>query len=82
MKTVALIPLAIPLTLALGACGASKGLKPAEGQSLPVAPYGATATPTPTDLLTPSTQARPERSDELLRNSERRRTDEFDLPPR
>ncbi|UVO51204.1 hypothetical protein M0208_12050 [Sphingomonas sp. SUN019] len=67
--------------LLLGGCGAAAGLKPAEGDALPVAPYGATAPPTPADLLTPSSQARPQRNDELLRQSELRRTDEFDLPP-
>ena len=66
---------------ALAGCGASRGLKPAEGDKLPGAPYGATATPTPSALLTPTTQQRPGRSDELLRNSEERRSDEFDLPP-
>lgn len=68
-------------TLALGGCGAAAGLKPAEGAALPVAPYGAKATPTPTQLLTPTTQQRPERSDELLKSSVPRRSDEFDLPP-
>ena len=70
------------LAVLLAACGASRGLKPAEGESLPVAPYGANATPTPADLLEPQPQARPGRSDELLRSSEERRSDEFDLPPR
>ena len=67
--------------LILTGCGASKGLKPEKGASLPIAPYGAHATPTPTQLLTPSNQARPERSDELLASSEERRSDEYDLPP-
>ena len=66
--------------LALGGCGAS-GLKPAPGEKLPVAPYGARATPTPAQLLTPSNQARPDRSDELLTQSQDRRSDDFDLPP-
>lgn len=70
------------LAVLLAGCGASRGLKPEPGEQLPVAPYGATATPQPGDLLTPGTQARPGRSDELLRNSEERRSDEFDLPPR
>ncbi len=69
------------LALALGGCGSASELKPVSGQSLPVAPYGATATPTPRQLLTPSNQARPQRSDELLKKSEGRRGDEFDLPP-
>ncbi len=75
----ALIGLALALLLA--ACGSMSGLKPAKGESLPVAPYGARATPSATQLLTPSNQARPARSDELLTTSEERRSDEFDLPP-
>ncbi len=67
--------------LALTACGSAKGLSPRPGESLPVAPRGAKATPTPADLLTPSTQQRPQRGDELLRSSQERRSDEFDLPP-
>lgn len=67
--------------LVLSGCGASKGLAPPKGQALPPAPYGATATPTAPELLKPSNQARPERSDELLKSSEDRRSDEFDLPP-
>jgi hypothetical protein len=31
--------------------------------------------------MTPSVQARPQRSDELLKQSEERRDDRFDLPP-
>ena len=67
--------------LVLSGCGASKGLAPPKGQALPPAPYGATARPTATELLKPSNQERPERSDELLKSSEDRRSDEFDLPP-
>ena len=73
--------LAIALALALAACGAARDLRPAPGDPLPVAPYGARATPTPAQLLTPTTQQRPQRSDELLKNSQARRSDEFDLPP-
>jgi hypothetical protein len=67
-------------TLALGGCGAA-GLTPAPGEKLPVAPYGAKATPTPAQLLTPNNQARPDRSEELLTQSQDRRSDEFSLPP-
>lgn len=67
--------------LALCGCGAANGLKPGEGASLPPKPYGAAEVPTPAQLTTPSTQARPGRSDELLLRSETRRSDEFDLPP-
>lgn len=66
--------------LTLAGCGAS-GLKPAPGETLPVAPYGARATPTPQELLKPANQARPDRSDELLTSSQERRNDDFDLPP-
>ena len=71
----------LPLALALAACGSAVGLRPPEGVALPTAPYGATATPTPPQLVTPTPQQRPQRSDELLRSSEKRRSDEFDLPP-
>ncbi|WP_419807816.1 hypothetical protein [Sphingomonas sp.] len=67
--------------LLLGACGSAVGLKPPPGVALPVAPYGATTQPTPIQLVTPTPQQRPQRSDELLRNSEERRADDFDLPP-
>lgn len=73
--------LVLVMVLALAGCGAAKQLKPPPGKILPVAPYGARATPTPPQLLTPTTQQRPQRSDELLKNSEERRSDQFDLPP-
>ncbi len=69
------------LSLALAGCGAAKQLQPAPGKSLPPAPYGATSTPTANQLLTPTTQQRPQRSDELLRQSEERPNDPFQLPP-
>ncbi|MES2337062.1 MAG: hypothetical protein V4537_03065 [Pseudomonadota bacterium] len=72
-----LVPIAL---LALASCGSRGDLKPPEGASLPVKPYGATATPTATQLLTPSVQARPVRGDDLRSNDERKR-DDFDLPP-
>lgn len=78
----AAIPAALLTLLPLAACGSAGTLAPAPGEALPVAPYGATATPTPPELLTPGAQARPARSDELLRRSKERRSDEFDLPPR
>lgn len=69
------------LVLALTGCGAADGLKPAEGKALPIAPYGAKTPPTAAQLLAPTTQQRPQRSDELLTQSDERRSDEFDLPP-
>ena len=69
------------LLLLLGGCGAREGLAPAPGQPLPVAPYGATATPTPDDLLKPPIQTRPARSDDLIESTDKRRGDKYDLPP-
>jgi hypothetical protein len=71
----------VVLALLLGGCGSAKGLRPPQGQSLPVAPVGARTPPTADELLTPTTQQRPARSDELLRRSDERRSDDFDLPP-
>lgn len=67
--------------LALAACGGKKELQPEPGQSLPPAPIAAATPSTATELMTPEVQARPRRSDELLRQSEQRRDDRFDLPP-
>lgn len=68
--------------LLLAGCGAREELKPAQGASLPVAPYGATATPGTTDLLAPTVQTRPARSEDLIESTDKRRSDKFDLPPR
>ena len=56
-------------------------LRPAEGQSLPVKPLMARATPTPEELLTPPAYANPDRVDELMKDSAPRQVDRFDLPP-
>ncbi|WP_298809717.1 hypothetical protein [uncultured Sphingomonas sp.] len=68
-------------TLPLAACGSTQDLKPAPGAALPVAPRGAAEKPSVSQLLTPSVQARPTRSNELLTKSKPRKPDEFDLPP-
>lgn len=65
----------------LTACGNRGALQPAKGEAMPPAVYGEAKAPSGEDLLVPSTQAMPERSDELLRRSEERQDDEFDLPP-
>ena len=65
----------------LAACGNRGDLQPAKGEAMPPAVYGEAKAPSGEDLLVPSTQAMPERSDELLRRSEERQDDEFDLPP-
>ena len=77
-----LAPILPPLLLlGAAACGRVTDLQPAPGKSLPVKPLLAKTTPTPEELLTPPPYARPERVDELMKRSEPRRHDPFDLPP-
>jgi hypothetical protein len=66
---------------ALTACGREAELKPAPGQALPVKPMMARTTPTVEQLLTSPPYARPDRVDELLKKSQPRAEDPFDLPP-
>lgn len=67
--------------LALPACGSRQKLTPVEGTAPAPKAYGAPMIATPDQLLTPSTQSRPERNVELRRKSEARADDPFDLPP-
>lgn len=69
------------LIMALAGCGQVAPLKPAPGQSLPVKPLMAKETPTAAQLLEVPDIARPQRVDELMRRSEPREPDRFDLPP-
>ena len=73
--------LAVALALALAGCGKQETLHPPQGASLPPKPAAAPATPTVDQLLAPTAQQRPVRSDELLLKSEVRPDDRFDLPP-
>src|SRR5947209_7793539 len=72
--------LLIAATLLVGSCGRRAELVPAPGHTLPVKPMLARATPTFDELLTPPTQARPTRIDELVTRSKPRAADPFDLP--
>ena len=65
----------------LASCGSEQQLRPAEGQSLPVKPATASKTPSAAELLEPPPIARPDRIGELLKRSEERKEDPFDLPP-
>jgi hypothetical protein len=65
----------------LAGCGSRAPLQPAPGQSLPVKLLMARTTPTPQELLAVPNIARPQRVDELMRRSEPRQPDRFDLPP-
>jgi hypothetical protein len=66
---------------ALAACGRMAPLQPARGQSLPQKPLMARTTPDAEELLEAPTYARPRRVDELVRRSQPRERDRFDLPP-
>ena len=65
----------------LAACGLKEPLEPPPGESLPPAPPMAARPLSSEELLTPPPIARPQRVDELLRRSEEREDDRFDLPP-
>jgi hypothetical protein len=77
MRRLALLALA----LALAGCGMREALRTAPGQAMPPAPAGASRPMTTDELIAPPPVARPERTDELLRRSEEREDDRFDLPP-
>lgn len=68
-------------TALLAGCGARTTLKPTQGKALPVKPFTAGEPLTPDQLLKLDPQAQPNRSDEQLKKSEKRRDDKFDLPP-
>jgi len=72
------ILIGIPL---LAGCGHVAPLEPAQGEPLPVKPMMAQTTPTAEGLLTGPTYAAPERVDELVKRSQPRPVDRFDLPP-
>ncbi len=69
------------LILLVTACGKVGPLEPRTGSAAPAKAYGADAVPDSGKLMEPSVQTRPARSDELMRRSERRLDDPFDLPP-
>jgi hypothetical protein len=71
----------LAVAVGLGACGKVGDLEPRAGSTLPPKAYGQRSEPSAEALTTPSVQARPGRSDELLRRSERREADPFDVPP-
>jgi hypothetical protein len=67
--------------LAVSACGKVGDLEPHTGNTLPPKSYGQTSEQTAKLLTTPSVQARPGRTDELVKRSERREDDPFDIAP-
>jgi hypothetical protein len=71
----------IAAALLLGGCGKKTVLHPADGHALPPKARTAATQPGVMQLLTPSTQARPARDDELVIKSAPLQPDRFDLPP-
>ncbi len=69
------------VSLAIAGCGKVGELTPQTGKAMPSRAYGQSQEQTATALITPSVQSRPGRSDELLRRSQSRNDDPFDLPP-
>jgi hypothetical protein len=69
------------MALLISGCGKVGPLEPVPGQAPPAKAYGSAEVAGSEQLVTPSEQARPGRSDELMRRSERRIDDPFDLPP-
>ena len=67
--------------VAISACGRMAPLRPAQGEPLPVKPLMARNTPSAEQLLAQPTQASPQRVDELVKRSQPRTVDRFDLPP-
>lgn len=65
----------------LAACGSRTELRPGPGMSAVPKSAEAEKPETPSQLMTPSSQARPDRRADLLTKSEERQDDPFDLPP-
>jgi len=73
--------LVLGVSALLAGCGSVKQLRPVQGMS--EVPKAATAQEreTAAELMTPTTQAQPERQADLLSRSAEREDDPFDLPP-
>ena len=72
---------ALALLGLLTACGTRAELRPIKGMTAVPKAAEAKKAPTPSELMTPSTQAKPDRRADLLIKSEERKPDPFDLPP-
>lgn len=70
-----------PLLAMTTACGSVKELRPVEGMTPIPTAVAAQGPETPTQLMTPDTQAQPDRQAELITRSVERKDDPFDLPP-
>ncbi|MGQ0659768.1 hypothetical protein [Sphingosinicella sp.] len=75
------IGLTLLTAAALAGCGLREPLQPPPGASLPVAPAASRTRPDAQALLAQPPITRPARVDEIVRRSELRDEDRFDLPP-
>ncbi len=75
------LPFIVLFTITLCACGKVGNLEPKTGSTPIPTAYGNDKPATADALVTANAQARPGRSVELLRRSERREDDPFELPP-
>lgn len=78
MRKIGLLLLA---ATSLAGCGLREPLRPPPGGSLPIAPAAARTRPDAQALLAQPSLTRPARVDEIVRRSELREDDRFDLPP-
>jgi hypothetical protein len=67
--------------IGLAACGKEEVLKPAPGHMLPPKPATAAVQPDVDTLLKAPPETRPARVDDVVRKSQERPDDRFDLPP-
>jgi hypothetical protein len=67
--------------VALAACGSEQELKLAPGAKPLVKPLMAAKAPTAQEMLTPPPITQPQRVTEIIKKSEERREDRYDLPP-
>lgn len=67
--------------LTLAACGKIGDLEPRAGETMPPVAYGQNDEQSAERLMQPSPQARPTRSDELVKRSTAREDDPFDFAP-
>ncbi|MBT2188708.1 hypothetical protein [Sphingobium nicotianae] len=73
--------LTLALLVALAGCGSTTRLRPTEGMSAVPKAAAADRIETAAELMTPSTQAQPDRQADLLTRSVERQDDPFALPP-
>lgn len=72
---------ALLVVASLAACGRMGPLKHPQGAKPVPTALGATRPATPDELMTPSTQSRPQRNIDILNKSDRRPLDPFTIPP-